>query len=80
MAIRCPKTDKCPLFNDRILKREGSAEVYKSLYCRNSTRYKECKRYLVSEKVGTCADFVMPNSMLTVEKIIEKMKEKSLIQ
>jgi hypothetical protein len=76
----CPKTPKCPLFNDNLLKRAESAEVYKRGYCKDSEKYKECMRYIVSEKVGKCADFVMPNSMLTVEQIIERMKKEGLIQ
>lgn len=79
MSNQCPKIEKCPLFNNKILKREESAEVYKNLYCRSSEKFSECKRYQVSEKVGKCADFVMPNSTMTVDQIIQKMKEKSLI-
>lgn len=79
MSNECSKIAKCPLFNDKILKRQESADVYKNLFCRNPEKYRECKRYQVSEKVGTCADFVMPNSSLTVEQIIQKMKEKALI-
>jgi hypothetical protein len=76
----CPKTPKCTLFNDNLLKRAESAEVYKNIFCRDSSKYKECKRYIVSEKVGKCADFVMPNSMLTIEQIIEKMKNEGLLK
>ncbi len=79
MNNQCPKIEKCPLFNDKILKREESAEVYKNLFCRNGEKFTECKRYQVSEKVGKCADFVMPNSSMTVDEIIQKMKEKALI-
>lgn len=79
MSNQCPKVVKCPLFNDKILKREESAEVYKNLYCRNSEKFMECKRYQVSEKIGKCADFVMPNSTMTVDQIIQKMKDKALI-
>lgn len=79
MNNECPKTSTCPLFKDNLLKRPESAEVYKNLYCRNPEKYKECKRYQVSERIGKCADFVMPNSALTVDEIIKKMKEKALI-
>ena len=76
----CPKTPKCPLFNDGLLKRQESAENYKSLYCRSESKYRECKRFIVSEQVGKCADFVMPNSFLSVDEIIVKMKGAGLIQ
>lgn len=74
----CPKIPLCRLFNDNLLKRAESVESYKNGYCRNSARYKECKRYIISEKVGKCADFIMPNSMLTIEQIIERMKKEGL--
>lgn len=79
MEYLCPKTPKCPLFNDNLLKRAGSADIYKNGYCRNIAKFKECKRYIISEKVGKCADFIMPNSSLSNEKIIEKMKKEGLI-
>lgn len=77
MSEFCPKTPKCPLFNGNLLKRAESAEVYKNNYCKS--KYLECKRYQISEKVGKCADFVMPNSMLTLDEIVEKMKKTGLI-
>jgi hypothetical protein len=79
MINYCPKTANCALFNNNLLKREESAETFKNLYCKSSTNHKNCKRYIVSEKVGKCADFVMPNSSYTVDEIIGKMKEKGLI-
>ncbi|NOQ27377.1 MAG: hypothetical protein GQ564_18600 [Bacteroidales bacterium] len=75
----CSKTQKCPLFNDNLLKRKESAETYKNIFCRDNTKYKECKRFIISEKVGKCANFVMPNSMLSIEQITERMRNERLI-
>jgi hypothetical protein len=75
----CPKTPKCPLFNDGLLKRQDSAETYKKLYCKSETKFKECKRYIVSEQVGKCPPFVLPNSSYTIDEIIERMKREQLI-
>lgn len=75
----CPKTPKCPLFNDNLLLIKKSSDVYKALYCNSEEKFKQCKRYIVSEEVGKCADFVMPNSTYSLEEIIEKMKEQDLI-
>jgi len=75
MLTKCPKTDKCPLFNKNLLKRESSYNAYKQLYCLTKERHKECKRYIISEKVGSCGDFVMPNSSYTIEEIINKMED-----
>jgi hypothetical protein len=73
----CPKVEKCPLFNGILLKRSSSEDVYKHLFCNaGKEKWTTCKRYLTSEKVGKCADWILPNSTLTVEQIIQKMKEK----
>ena len=77
MSVLCPKTPKCPLFEGSLLKRAESAESYKNLYCKG--KYPECKRYIVSEKVSRSADFVMPNSSMTIDQIIERMKKEGLI-
>ena len=80
MEDECPKTKKCPLFNGNLLKRHQSAEVYKNLYCRAGvSKYGACKRYIVSEQLGKCADFVLPNSSFTVEEITERMIREGLI-
>ena len=75
----CPKTPTCAIFNDRILTSDKSTETYKNLYCRSAEKYKTCKRYLVSEKVGKCADYIMPNSSFSVDELVEQMKKKGLI-
>ena len=78
----CPRQAVCSLFNDKIttFKSKMSLEIYKKLYCNARDEYwKECKRLTIINKTGKCADFVMPNSSLTIEQIIEKMKEKGII-
>lgn len=75
----CPKTAKCPLFNDGLLKRQQSAETYKSIYCNRSDRYRDCKRFIVAEKFGKCPPFVLPNSSYTIEEIEERMKQENFI-
>ena len=74
----CPKTPKCPLFNHGLLKRQESADTYKKLYCNDPAKYKECKRYIVSEKIGKCPPFVLPNSSLSIDEILERIKREGL--
>jgi len=79
METICPKTPTCVLFNDNLLKRKESAETYKLLFCRTDEKYKQCKRYMISERVGKCPYFVMPNSSLSIDNIIERMKREGLL-
>lgn len=71
----CPKFAKCPIYQKNVFKNEASGELYKNLYCNaGESRFKACKRYQVSEKVGMPApENIMPNSSLTIEEIIAKM-------
>jgi len=73
----CPKVETCPLFNGVLLKRSGSEESYKNLYCKaGEDKWMNCKRYMTAEKIGSCADWILPNCSLKLEEIITKMKEK----
>jgi hypothetical protein len=70
----CPKKNGCPLFNDRIFIRKSYGEVYKKLYCTaGKERWTQCRRYQVIEKLGQCADFIMPNSRASFEEIEAKL-------
>lgn len=75
----CFKRETCKLFCKDLLKRKQSEEIYKSLFCNTSNNWKNCKRYLVSKEIGTCPDFVMPNSSYSVEEIISKTRKKIFV-
>lgn len=75
----CPKTETCPLFNNNLLERQETADAYKNIYCSSSEKHKECVRYIIAQKHGKCADFIMPNSSFTIEEIENKMHEEGLI-
>lgn len=72
----CKKFEKCPIFQKDILFGERTGETYKKLYCTKGIEInKTCKRYIVSEILGKpVPEKVMPNSILSVEEIIEKIK------
>ena len=75
----CPKIATCPLFNDTLLKRKESAKTYRSLFCNNSKKYFECKRYIISNEVGKCAPYVLPNSFSTTEELLERMRKDGIV-
>lgn len=73
----CSKVETCPLFNGKLLKRSGSEESYKNLFCTaGKDKWTTCMRYKTSEKVGKCADWILPNCSMNMDQIIKKMKEK----
>jgi len=75
----CPKTPKCPLFNNGLLKRQQSAETYKKMYCNVPSNFANCKRYIIAEKAGKCPDYVLPNSSYTIDEILERMTKEGVI-
>lgn len=72
----CPKYARCPIFLGGSTATPQSEEVYRSLFCNSGAeKYETCKRYIVSNKTGKSVPLnIMPNSFLSVEEIIEKMK------
>ena len=79
MSQICPNTPKCPIFNG-VLKDSGFTDTYKSLYCENGEEGRnKCKRFLVASKVGKCPEKVLPNSMKSVDEIIEEMKKAGVL-
>jgi hypothetical protein len=74
---KCPKIEKCPLFNGQLLKRKGSEDSYKNLFCTaGKQKWSACKRYQTAEKVGKCADWILPNCSMSLDEIVSKMKLK----
>ncbi|MBA7543223.1 hypothetical protein ES705_35553 [subsurface metagenome] len=78
-AVLCPKTPKCPIFHG-ILKGTEYTDTYKKLYCEAGEDGRlKCRRFQVAEKVGICPPDILPNSVKTVDEIIEKMKKEGII-
>lgn len=70
----CPKLHLCRLFQNKILPGPEKENVYKIIFC-NTTRYKDCIRFQIYRKTGTCPDFIMPNSKHDRDYILKKIEE-----
>jgi len=46
----CPRLPTCPFFNEKMPAKPGTAEMYRSMYCRKD--YEKCARYLVLVALG----------------------------
>lgn len=46
----CPVLAKCPFFNDKMLDRPATAELYKQMYCRGDNT--TCARFMVRQALG----------------------------
>ncbi len=71
----CTLCFECELFKGNILIPEDITIMYKYHYCLNSQgRWKECKRFLTKNLFGFCPGFVMPNSLLSLDQIKQKVR------
>ncbi len=75
MNRQCSKIGKCNLFSGELEIPEDSRIRYKYFYCLGEeTCWSSCKRFIVKDEIGFCPDFVMPNSLLSSEQIMSRIR------
>lgn len=75
----CEKIEKCPIYQGILRSNEVLTKTYKKLFCENGIEGKnECVRYKVAKVMGVCPPDILPNTKVSVEEIIEKMKQKGI--
>lgn len=68
----CPRIHQC-LINRGLLEIDKERAVkYKLNYC--CAGFERCKRYIIIERLHLCPDFVMPDSSLTIEEVMDRME------
>ncbi len=77
MSNICPKSEKCPIFQGGVLKRESSERIYRNLYCNaGAVKYETCMRYRVAEKIGKPAPInVLPNCSKDIKDVVKSMNK-----
>lgn len=71
----CEKTSKCPIYSGVLKSNEMLTQTYKSLFCENGMDGRnKCKRFQVSSIMGSCPPNILPNTSLTVDEIVAKMR------
>lgn len=76
--MTCPNYSDCQLIHkENILKHHDPIkQIYISQFCTSSTEeWQRCKRYKTSQLLNFCPDFVLPNTQLTVDEIIDRFDE-----
>jgi hypothetical protein len=70
----CPNYDSCRLVQNQGFTGDETQRIsYLSAYCQaGQTRWETCKRYIVKNLLHFCPDFVMPDTVLTPDEIIDK--------
>jgi len=69
----CPNFNTCKLVNsNEIILAKDVLDHYISEYCMNKNNWRYCKRYITKNTLNFCPDFVLPDTRLTPDEIIEK--------
>jgi hypothetical protein len=68
----CPNFGGCRLVKTDIVEPDSDKkEQYIESYCLNEETWKTCKRYTARRALWICPDFVLPDSDLTEDEIID---------
>ncbi len=70
----CPNYNDCKFVNSNIIvANTEKKENYLSDYCqKEKNHWSQCKRYITKASLNFCPDFVLPDTPLTPEEIIDK--------
>ncbi len=73
----CPNISTCNLVvRDDLGINAKKKKEYMSKYChRNEESWSVCTRYLTKKAINFCPDFVLPNSKMTPDEVIDKFDE-----
>jgi hypothetical protein len=73
MSKRCPNYSGCRLVQtDVVVPESAMKEEYISSYCMNEETWKNCKRYTIRKALWICPDFVLPDSDLDEDEVIDR--------
>jgi len=76
MSKLCPNYNGCRLVQtDFVASNSERKAEYISDYCQKEESWKQCKRYITKKSLWICPDFVLPDSEITEDEIIEKYEQ-----
>lgn len=77
MNIKCPNYEKCPIYLGILKGKDLTSKAYIQFYCA-SEKHPTCKRFMVKEVTGICPPDILPNSVLSIDEIIQEYNLKRL--
>ena len=75
----CPNINSCRMVSiNEVVPDERVREEYMDTWCRDTgEKWSGCKRYSTKAKLGFCPDFVVPDTALSIDEIIDKFEDES---
>lgn len=78
----CSNFNTCRLVNAEDYKIDPKQkELYIETYCKASIeKWSTCKRFITKKELSFCPDFVLPNTKLSLDEIIDKFDDDDTLQ
>ncbi len=75
----CPNINSCRMVSTSEVVPEGKEkEAYLDTWCKNDQeKWRDCKRFSTKASLGFCPDFVVPDTELSVDEIVDKFDEEN---
>jgi len=76
----CPNYKICKLVNEPgFTGDELQRSKYIKVYCQaDNIKWESCKRLIVKNTINFCPDFVLPDTTLSIDEIIDKFDEENM--
>lgn len=76
MTKICPNYGGCRLVQtDVVVPDSDKKEQYISFWCLKEETWKKCKRYTTRKALWICPDFVLPDSDLTEDEVVDRYED-----
>jgi hypothetical protein len=76
MAKICPNYGGCRLVQTDVVEPDSiKKEQYIDSYCLKEETFKTCKRYITRKALWICPDFVLPDSDITEDEVVDRYEE-----
>ncbi len=76
MSRNCPNYVTCRLVNTNVVERDkAKKEHYITLYCLREETWRTCRRYTSRRALWISPDFILPDSNLTDDEIIDRYEK-----
>jgi hypothetical protein len=74
--LHCPNKPNCQVFSiEGFVEPPEMKEFYAAVFCTaGEEAWKQCMRYKTRMELNLCPDFVMPDSLLTTEEIMDRLE------
>ena len=60
---------------DVVVPDSEKKEQYLSSFCMNEETWKKCRRYTIRKALWICPDFVLPDSDLTEDEVVDRYED-----